>query len=70
MFIFFSLIWLLVIGGLAATVAWAIKLIRQPPASPSESALAILDQRFARGEIDEKEYRERRNVLVGTGRTV
>jgi putative membrane protein len=66
MFFFFSLIWLLVVGVLAGLVAWAIQLIRRPAAGPTESALAILGQRFARGEIDEKEYRERRGVLVGT----
>jgi len=28
-------------------------------------ALDILDQRFARGEIDQKEYEERRRILTG-----
>ena len=30
-------------------------------------ALTILDERFARGEIDEEEYVARRQVLHGTG---
>ena len=34
------------------------------PASPS-SALLILDERFARGDITEEEYRRRRDVLFG-----
>ncbi len=33
-------------------------IIRQPPTSRE-----ILDERFARGEIDEQEYRRRRDVL-------
>ncbi len=39
-----------------------------PPPVPQGSgtaALAILDERFARGELDEDEYRRRRAVLTG-----
>ena len=31
----------------------------------SQSALDILDERFARGEIDREEYEERKRVLTG-----
>ena len=35
-----------------------------PPKPPSEDeATRILDQRFARGEIDEQEYRAKRDLL-------
>jgi putative membrane protein len=39
----------------------------QAAASPSEARAAdrLLDERFARGEIDEDEYRHRRAVLHG-----
>ncbi len=33
--------------------------------SDAGSALAILDERFARGEIDQAEYDERRRILTG-----
>jgi putative membrane protein len=33
--------------------------------SPSSDALRILSERFARGEIDSDEYRERRDLLNG-----
>ncbi len=39
-----------------------------PPSGPAPSATdahRILDERFARGEIDEDEYRRRRDVLRG-----
>lgn len=45
-------------------VALAILLFRHfGAASPSSSARRILDERFARGEIDAEEYAERRSRL-------
>jgi len=35
----------------------------QPPADPGDQALRVLDERFARGDITEEEYRHRRDVL-------
>ncbi|HTB09385.1 MAG TPA: SHOCT domain-containing protein [Acidimicrobiales bacterium] len=35
-------------------------------AAPATDALRILDERFARGEIDAADYRERRDLLQGT----
>jgi putative membrane protein len=37
-----------------------------PGAHRSGSARAVLSERFARGEIDEQEYRARLEVLLGT----
>ena len=66
--IVFPLFWLVVIGGLVVLLvrsrgAWG------PPraAAPRESALDVLDARYARGEIDDDEYRKRRSVLTGHG---
>jgi putative membrane protein len=38
----------------------------QPPASAGSDPMRILDERFARGEIDEAEYQRRREVLRGS----
>ena len=35
------------------------------PRSDGNRALGILDKRFARGEIDQQEYEERRRTLTG-----
>lgn len=51
----FGLLWLLVLGG-AAYFLWR----RSHGPSPAEAALG---ERYARGEIDEDEYRERLSVL-------
>jgi putative membrane protein len=51
-------------GGLAAIVVW---LIRQPQRSGGDSkpsATAILEERFARGEIDEEEFQKRLDTLL------
>lgn len=47
-------------------VAWVIvTLVRQPGPRPGadRNAEEILAERFARGEIDEEEYRSRRDLL-------
>lgn len=36
------------------------------PTEPSSDALKILNERFARGEIDAAEYTERRDLLKGS----
>jgi putative membrane protein len=63
---------------LAAVIAGVILLVRylanrppqgtttmQQPPSPSHGAMQILEERFARGEIDESEFRSRRDALRG-----
>ncbi|HZJ26262.1 MAG TPA: SHOCT domain-containing protein [Acidimicrobiia bacterium] len=52
--------------GFWAIVAWAIvAVVRRPDVgrSPSRDAQQILDERFARGELDADEYRQRSDVL-------
>jgi putative membrane protein len=55
------LMWLLIIGAVAAIALFAA---RQPrPAQPT--ARQLLDERYARGDIDEEEYRRRLRGLIG-----
>lgn len=51
---------------LAAVVSLVVVLARrgpQPP-TPADTARRILDERFARGEIDQEEYERRRDALT------
>jgi putative membrane protein len=56
---------------LAAVIAVAVILVRQSSGSwqgastppPTRTALDILKERFARGEIDKAEYEDRRRTL-------
>ena len=47
---------------LVALVVVLLRRAPQPP-MPGGTARRILDERFARGELDEEEYRRRRAVL-------
>ena len=58
---------LLILGGV---LVWAlIKHEGKPaqPSSPASEALNILEQRYARGEIDREEFEERRQALRSQG---
>jgi uncharacterized membrane protein len=56
------LFWLAIILG----VVWLVRdgIERQQPAQPRETALALLDRRFAEGAISLDEYTQRRDVLT------
>jgi putative membrane protein len=51
-----SLIWVLVV---AAIVVGVVLLMRGGPGNETGAARRILDERFARGEIDEEEFNRR-----------
>lgn len=52
---------LLCLAVVAALVLWVVRSTSRRPVEPP--ANAVLDDRFARGEIDEEEYLLRRRVL-------
>jgi putative membrane protein len=64
---FGSLLWFALIAGGIALIVWVIArgaasgTRTAPPAD--DRALSTLRERFARGEIDEAEYRQRRQTL-------
>ena len=66
--VFMILVWLLLIVGIAAVVRWVFF----PPTaqhhaqvSRGKSALDIVEERYARGEIDKQEFEEKRRTLEG-----
>ena len=53
-------------GVVVALVVWAVRTLRSASHTP-HAPERILAERFARGEIDDDEYRRRRDALVGAG---
>lgn len=61
-FVLIGLLFYVLLGVLAVwLVLWAIRVA--PAFVRPDSALRILDERFARGEIDQAEYEKRKSVL-------
>lgn len=60
----------LVVAGIVALARYAGRGGQQggptPPAQTAQTAQQVLAERFARGEIDEDEYRRRLQILTGT----
>jgi putative membrane protein len=54
------LVWLLIVVGVVLVVRW---LMGQGKESQSESALEILRQQYARGEINKEEFESRKKDL-------
>ena len=63
------LILLLIVAVLVAGLVYLFRALRQPRAGGTGTAgndqrpLQILNERYARGEIDDNEYQQRRRVL-------
>jgi len=64
--IFMSLLFLaLLVGGIVLIVRSSSSRDRASGEPDGNRALDILDERFARGELDKQEYEERRRILTG-----
>ena len=64
--LFMAVAMLLFWGGLITAVLLVIRHYaprRQATHEERDTAMRVLDERFARGEIDAKEYQERRDLL-------
>ncbi len=58
--------WILVIIGLVYLIRWLVQTTRGESPGPrggSSRALEILKERYARGEIDKKEFEEKKKDL-------
>jgi len=60
------LFWALVIVGIVLLVRYLGRTTGRSPGGDQRSATRILAERFARGEIDEEEYRRRLETLRAT----
>ena len=58
------LTWLALIAAAVFFVLWILERRKGSPGVRSESALDILKARYARGEIDEREFEQRRRALL------
>lgn len=59
--LFMILFWILVIAGLVALLRWLFG--HENRALPTERALEILAERYARGEIDRDQYEQMKKDL-------
>ena len=61
----FGFLWMVLFWvGVALLVVWAVRSLRQDTYSSESRALAILEERFARGELDADEFTTRRQQLA------
>lgn len=61
--VFMILFWGLVILGIVAIVKWLTGSSRATGTPPPKSARQILDERYARGEIDREEFEQKKRDL-------
>ncbi|NKE73412.1 hypothetical protein MNODULE_21875 [Nitrospiraceae bacterium HYJII51-Mn-bac16s-1-B09] len=64
-----GLLWVVLFILLIAGIIWAIRLAKREgyfyrKARSADRAIAILKERYAKGEIDQKEYEERKKDLA------
>ena len=61
--LFMLLIWILIIVVIAAIVKWIVSTTGGAQAPQKQTALDILKERYARGEIDQAEFEQKRRDI-------
>lgn len=57
-------IWMILFwGGVVALIVWGVRAANTPRPGGASSARSILEERFARGDIDQSEFEQRRRAL-------
>jgi putative membrane protein len=56
--------WVIVIAAIVLVVRWLMSSPRYESDGTENKALSILDERYARGEIDREEYEQKRKDLT------
>jgi len=59
--LFMGLFWVLIIVGIVAAIKW----FSDQPGSRGKTALEILQERYARGEIQREEFEQKKRDLSG-----
>ena len=63
--VFNMIFWLLIIIGIVFLIFWAVNKFKGAEQKPEEeSALDILKKRYARGEINQEEFEEKKRNLL------
>ncbi|MDO8668481.1 MAG: SHOCT domain-containing protein [bacterium] len=60
--LYMIIVWIIIIGGIALLINWSIKQ-NQPGKINEKSALDILRERYAKGEIDQREFEAKKKKL-------
>ncbi len=63
--IFMTLFWGVVLVGIVALVKWLVMQSSQNAAPRARTPFEILQERYARGEVDRDEYEQKKRDLSG-----
>jgi len=61
--IFMILWWVIVVIGAVALIRWLVNQTSSKSGGDAKTPLQILQERYAKGEIDKKEFEERKQAL-------